>query len=83
MLRILRFWLIVAAILGNGNALAQNYPTGPVKIILSNSAGGSPDITARIRRGPAQQSARTAGLRRKQARRGIRDRCPSSSACAG
>jgi tripartite-type tricarboxylate transporter receptor subunit TctC len=48
MLRILRFWLIVAAILGNGNALAQNYPTGPVKIILSNSAGGSPDITARI-----------------------------------
>jgi len=48
MLRVLRFWLIVAAILGNGNALAQDYPTGPVKIILSNSAGGSPDITARI-----------------------------------
>jgi tripartite-type tricarboxylate transporter receptor subunit TctC len=48
MLRVLRFWLIVAAILGNGNALAQDYPTGPVKIILSNSAGGSPDIVARI-----------------------------------
>ena len=48
MLRILRFCLIVAVILGNGNASAQNYPTGPVKIILSNSAGGSPDITARI-----------------------------------
>jgi tripartite-type tricarboxylate transporter receptor subunit TctC len=48
MLRVLRFWLVVAAILGNGNALAQDYPTGPVKIILSNSAGGSPDITARI-----------------------------------
>ena len=48
MLRVLRFWLIVAAILGNGNASAQNYPTGPVKIILSNSAGGSPDIVARI-----------------------------------
>jgi tripartite-type tricarboxylate transporter receptor subunit TctC len=48
MLRVLRFWLIVAAILGNGNALAQDYPTGPVKIILSNSAGSSPDIIARI-----------------------------------
>jgi len=48
MLRVLRFWLIVAAILGNGNASAQDYPTGPVKIILSNSAGGSPDIVARI-----------------------------------
>jgi tripartite-type tricarboxylate transporter receptor subunit TctC len=48
MLRVLRFCLIVAAILGNGNALAQDYPTGPVKIILSNSAGGSPDIIARI-----------------------------------
>jgi tripartite-type tricarboxylate transporter receptor subunit TctC len=48
MLRVLRFWLIVAAILGNGNALAQDYPAGPVKIILSNSAGSSPDIIARI-----------------------------------
>jgi tripartite-type tricarboxylate transporter receptor subunit TctC len=48
MSRVLRFWLIVAAILGNGNALAQDYPTGPVKILLSNSAGGSPDIVARI-----------------------------------
>jgi hypothetical protein len=48
MSRVLGFWLIVAAILGNGNALAQDYPTGPVKIILSNSAGGSPDIVARI-----------------------------------
>jgi tripartite-type tricarboxylate transporter receptor subunit TctC len=48
MLRVLRFWLIFAATLGNGNALAQDYPTGPVKIILSNSAGSSPDIVARI-----------------------------------
>jgi tripartite-type tricarboxylate transporter receptor subunit TctC len=48
MLRVLRFWLIVAAILGNGNALAQDYPTGPVKIILSNSAGSAPDIVARL-----------------------------------
>jgi tripartite-type tricarboxylate transporter receptor subunit TctC len=48
MLRVLPFWLIVAAILGNANALAQDYPTGPVKIILSNSAGSSPDIVARI-----------------------------------
>jgi len=48
MLRALGFWLMVAAMLGNGNASAQNYATGPVKIILSNSAGGSPDIVARI-----------------------------------
>ena len=48
MLRVLHFCLIVAALLGNGDASAQNYPTGPVKIILSNSAGGSPDIVARI-----------------------------------
>jgi tripartite-type tricarboxylate transporter receptor subunit TctC len=48
MLRILRLCLIVAAVLGDGHASAQNYPTGPVKIILSNSAGSSPDIVARI-----------------------------------
>jgi tripartite-type tricarboxylate transporter receptor subunit TctC len=48
MLRVLRLWLVVAAILGNANALAQSYPTGPVKIVLSHSAGGSPDIVARI-----------------------------------
>lgn len=48
MLRSLRFWLMVAVILGSGNAFAQDYPTGPVKIILSNSVGGSPDIVARI-----------------------------------
>jgi len=48
MLRVLCFWLIVSAMLGNGNASAQNYPTAPIKIILSNSAGGSPDIVARI-----------------------------------
>lgn len=29
-------------------AAAQDYPTKPVKIILSNSAGGSPDIVMRI-----------------------------------
>ena len=30
------------------SAAAQDYPTKPVKIILSNSAGGSPDIVMRI-----------------------------------
>jgi tripartite-type tricarboxylate transporter receptor subunit TctC len=48
MLRVLRFGLIVAALLGNGSASAQTYPTGPVKIVLSHSAGGSPDIVARL-----------------------------------
>jgi tripartite-type tricarboxylate transporter receptor subunit TctC len=31
-----------------GLAAAQDYPSKPVKIILSNSAGGSPDIVARM-----------------------------------
>lgn len=48
MSRVLSLCLIVAAILANGHAWAQNYPTSPVKIILSNSVGGSPDIVARI-----------------------------------
>jgi tripartite-type tricarboxylate transporter receptor subunit TctC len=48
MLRVIRFWLVVAAMLGNATASAQNYPTGPVKIILSHSAGAAPDIVARI-----------------------------------
>jgi tripartite-type tricarboxylate transporter receptor subunit TctC len=48
MLRSLRFSLMVAVVLGSGNAFAQDYPTGPAKIILSNSVGGSPDIVARI-----------------------------------
>ena len=34
--------------LGCNLATAQDYPTRPVKIILSNSAGGSPDIVMRI-----------------------------------
>jgi tripartite-type tricarboxylate transporter receptor subunit TctC len=48
MLRVIRFWLVVAAMLGNANVSAQNYPTSPLKIVLSNSAGGAPDIVARI-----------------------------------
>jgi len=48
MLGVLRFCLIVAAMQGNANALAQSYPTGPMKIVLSNSAGGAPDIVARF-----------------------------------
>jgi tripartite-type tricarboxylate transporter receptor subunit TctC len=36
------------ASLGCNLATAQDYPARPVKIILSNSAGGSPDIVMRI-----------------------------------
>ena len=31
-----------------GPALAQNFPTGPVKIVTSVGAGGSPDVLTRI-----------------------------------
>ncbi len=47
-LRFLLSCLILWASLGCNLATAQDYPTRPVKIVLSNSAGGSPDIVMRI-----------------------------------
>jgi tripartite-type tricarboxylate transporter receptor subunit TctC len=47
-LRFLFSCLMLWAWLGCNLATAQDYPTRPVKIILSNSAGGSPDIVMRI-----------------------------------
>jgi tripartite-type tricarboxylate transporter receptor subunit TctC len=38
----------MAATVSCTGASAQDYPVSPVKIILSNSAGGSPDIVTRI-----------------------------------
>ncbi len=40
--------LMLCTVLACNLAVAQDYPTRPVKIILSNSAGGSPDIVMRI-----------------------------------
>ena len=37
-----------AALALGGNALAQGFPTGPVKIINSVGAGGGPDVLTRI-----------------------------------
>jgi tripartite-type tricarboxylate transporter receptor subunit TctC len=47
-LRVFRFGLLMAATVSCTGASAQDYPVSPVKIILSNSAGGSPDIVTRI-----------------------------------
>ena len=45
---LIRPLLALSVVLGCAAAHAQDYPTKPVKIILSNSAGGSPDIVTRI-----------------------------------
>ena len=47
-LRFLFSCLMLWVSLGCNLATAQDYPIRPVKIILSNSAGGSPDIVMRI-----------------------------------
>ena len=33
---------------GRSSAIAQSYPTGPVKLIVTTGAGGAPDVIARI-----------------------------------
>jgi tripartite-type tricarboxylate transporter receptor subunit TctC len=47
-LRVIHVCLLLAATVSCAPGWAQNYPVNPVKIILSNSAGGSPDIVTRI-----------------------------------
>ena len=44
----MRCLLIFAAILVSGNAMAQAYPSKPVRIIVTFSPGGSSDIVARL-----------------------------------
>src|SRR5258708_40309952 len=56
------------ACLGTG-ALAQNYPTQPVKMLLPYAAGGVADITARVL---AQRLSQTLG------QQGIVDNRPSA-----
>lgn len=47
-MKIFRTLCIVASMLAAGTALAQSYPTKPVKIIVPYAAGGTGDILARL-----------------------------------
>ena len=52
-LRISSIGVMVAFILalasgGRSSAIAQSYPTAPVKLIVTTGAGGAPDVIARI-----------------------------------
>jgi len=52
-LRISSIGVMVAVILalasgGRSSAIAQSYPTAPVKLIVTTGAGGAPDVIARI-----------------------------------
>jgi tripartite-type tricarboxylate transporter receptor subunit TctC len=40
--------LLVLGLAPTQNALAQSYPTAPVKLIVTTGAGGAPDVIARI-----------------------------------
>ncbi|MCE9640059.1 MAG: tripartite tricarboxylate transporter substrate binding protein, partial [Betaproteobacteria bacterium] len=40
--------VVVALLAGAGNAVAQQYPTKPVRIIAGSSPGSGVDIVARI-----------------------------------
>lgn len=42
------FVLVVLTILATGNALAQSYPSKPVKLIVTYPPGGSSDLVARV-----------------------------------
>ena len=44
----IRTSLVCVALLSAGTALAQSYPTQPVKVVLGYAAGGVADITARV-----------------------------------
>ena len=51
-------------------AMAQAYPTRPVRVIIGYPPGGSADITARLMSSMAHRAARPIVRRRKPARRG-------------
>jgi hypothetical protein len=46
---------IVAATLGGKDALAQDFPNRPIRIIVPYAAGGGSDITTRIVQGKAME----------------------------
>ncbi|MGA8621804.1 MAG: hypothetical protein WB660_25175 [Candidatus Sulfotelmatobacter sp.] len=43
----MRFLLLFLLSITNGVTFAQDYPTGPVRIIEPFGAGGGPDVVAR------------------------------------
>ncbi len=45
--RALAFYTLVATLIA-APAIAQSYPTAPVKLIVTTGAGGAPDVIARI-----------------------------------
>src|SRR6267154_1453612 len=40
--------ILAVASVGRSSAIAQSYPTAPVKLIVTTGAGGAPDVIARI-----------------------------------
>jgi tripartite-type tricarboxylate transporter receptor subunit TctC len=48
MRRLIIAGLLATGLAGIGNAHTQNFPTAPVKLIVTTGAGGAPDVIARI-----------------------------------
>jgi tripartite-type tricarboxylate transporter receptor subunit TctC len=47
-------WILAAFVLVAGNAMAQTWPTKPVRVVVTFSPGGSSDIVARLIAAPLQ-----------------------------
>jgi tripartite-type tricarboxylate transporter receptor subunit TctC len=47
-MRLLSAFILLAAVAAATPATAQNYPTAPVRLIVTTGAGGAPDVIARI-----------------------------------
>ncbi len=72
---------LIAALIGlawGGLAVAQDYPTRPITMIVPFPAGGATDTLARLLSEPASREPRPARHHRERGRRGGQHR---SSAC--